>query len=125
MSRSSVRRVAAAALQPRSAANVGRMLTVWRGASGFASASAVTLAGAAEAAASGNSRKLASTFSKELVDSIYRSSFKNQTGVSLKYMMDFGAQPIQRQLMMSSQFLLKVWVTLCISSSDLFVPPAV
>ena len=36
---------------------------------------------------SGHSRKLADTFSKELVDDIYRSSFRNQTGVSLKYMM--------------------------------------
>ena len=41
------------------------------------------------------------------MDDIYRSSFKNQTGVSLKYMMDFGSQPIHRQLMVSAQFLHK------------------
>ena len=50
---------------------------------------------------------LADKFSKALVDDIYRSSFKNQTGVSLKYMMDFGSQPIHRQLMVSAQFLHK------------------
>ena len=49
--------------------------------------------------------RLAEIFPKKLVDDIYRSSFKAQTGVSLKYMMDFGAQPIQRQLMVSAQFL--------------------
>lgn len=50
---------------------------------------------------------LADKFPKTLVDDIYRSSFKNQTGVSLKYMMDFGSQPIHRQLMVSAQFLHK------------------
>ena len=51
--------------------------------------------------------RLADIFPKKLVDDIYRSSFKSQTGVSLKYMMDFGAQPIHRQLMVSAQFLHK------------------
>lgn len=53
------------------------------------------------------STTLADKFPKALVDDIYRSSFKNQTGVSLKYMMDFGSQPIHRQLMVSAQFLHK------------------
>ena len=120
-------RAVAAALRPSSSSSSttsSALLTTVggeRGASvsGFASSSRVAMnahatSAAAEAAAAaavttgvGNTRKLADTFSKELVDSIYRSSFKNQTGVSLKYMMDFGSQPIQRQLMMSSQFLLK------------------
>ena len=98
-----------AAVRRAARSSAGALLTVGRGASRLASSSPASLAGSAvaAAAATGNSRKLADTFSKELVDSIYRSSFKNQTGVSLKYMMDFGAQPIQRQLMMSSQFLHK------------------
>ena len=75
---------------------------------GFASTSLVAKPAGSTPA---GERHLADTFSKELVDSIYRSSFKNQTGVSLKYMMDFGAHPIQRQLMMSSQFLHKVGLT--------------
>eukprot|EP00218_Dolichomastix_sp_CCMP3274_P005248 CAMPEP_0170164328 /NCGR_PEP_ID=MMETSP0033_2-20121228/78050_1 /TAXON_ID=195969 /ORGANISM="Dolichomastix tenuilepis, Strain CCMP3274" /LENGTH=380 /DNA_ID=CAMNT_0010401971 /DNA_START=578 /DNA_END=1720 /DNA_ORIENTATION=- len=51
--------------------------------------------------------RLVDRFSKELVDDIYRCSFKRQTGVSLKYMLDFGAQPIERQLLYSAQFLHK------------------
>lgn len=39
------------------------------------------------------------------MDDIYRSSFKRQSGVSLKYMMDFGAHPIEKQLLISAQFL--------------------
>ncbi len=54
------------------------------------------------------SNRLVDSFPKELVDDIYRSSFKRQSGVSLKYMMDFGSQPIQKQLMISAQFLHKV-----------------
>ena len=50
---------------------------------------------------------LADKYDRTLVENIYRSSFKNQTGVSLKYMLDFGSQPIHRQLMVSAQFLHK------------------
>ena len=49
--------------------------------------------------------RLADIFPKKLVDDIYRSSFKSQTGVSLKYMMDFGQNPVSRQLLLSAQFL--------------------
>ena len=52
-------------------------------------------------------RGLSDKFGKEVVDDIYRGSFRSQTGVSLKYMWDFGAQPIHRQLMVSAQFLHK------------------
>jgi len=52
-------------------------------------------------------RGLSDKFGKEVVDDIYRGSFRSQTGVSLKYMLDFGAQPIHRQLMVSAQFLHK------------------
>jgi len=50
-------------------------------------------------------RKLGDKFPKDVVDDIYRGSFRSQTGVSLKYMLDFGAQPIHKQLMVSAQFL--------------------
>mmetsp|Transcript_8969 Transcript_8969/g.30255 ORF Transcript_8969/g.30255 Transcript_8969/m.30255 type:complete len:484 (+) Transcript_8969:181-1632(+) len=52
-------------------------------------------------------RGLSEKFGKDVVDDIYRGSFRSQTGVSLKYMLDFGAQPIHRQLMVSAQFLHK------------------
>ena len=72
-----------------------------------ASTSSRAFAGLASPTPVSRSPGLADKFSKALVDDIYRSSFKNQTGVSLKYMMDFGAQPIHRQLMVSAQFLHK------------------
>ena len=52
-------------------------------------------------------RRLSEAFSKNLVDDIYRGSFRNQTGVSLKYMMDFGDHPRDQQLLFSAQFLHK------------------
>ena len=52
-------------------------------------------------------RRLSEAFSKNLVDDIYRGSFRNQTGVSLKYMMDFGNHPRDQQLLFSAQFLHK------------------
>ena len=70
-------------------------------------ARALSTRGVASASPPSRSPALAEKFSKALVDDIYRSSFRNQTGVSLKYMMDFGAQPIHRQLMVSAQFLHK------------------
>jgi len=38
-----------------------------------------------------------------LVDDIFAHALKKQTGVSLKYMLDFGANPIERQLILSAQ----------------------
>eukprot|EP00887_Chlorella_sp_A99_P002545 scaffold6.g2545.t1 len=49
--------------------------------------------------------RLADHFHKELVDDIFASALKKQTGVSLKYMLDFGSKPIERQLILSAQFL--------------------
>lgn len=43
----------------------------------------------------------------DVFDDIYRCSFKRQTGVSLKYMMDFGSIPTKRNLLLSAQFLHK------------------
>jgi len=64
-------------------------------------------AGSLGSASSAASRKLTESFPREVVDDIYRCSFKRQTGVSLKYMLDFGSFPIERQLLVSAQFLHK------------------
>mmetsp|Transcript_21064 Transcript_21064/g.25291 ORF Transcript_21064/g.25291 Transcript_21064/m.25291 type:complete len:384 (+) Transcript_21064:200-1351(+) len=53
------------------------------------------------------SSKLADTVPSSTLDDIYQCSFKKQTGVGLKYMMDFGSQPIERQFILSAQFLHK------------------
>lgn len=47
------------------------------------------------------------SLSKDLVDDIFSHALKKQTGVSLKYMLDFGNNPIDRQLTLSAQFLHK------------------
>lgn len=52
-------------------------------------------------------RRLTETLSKRLVEDIYKCSQKKQTGVSLKYMMDFGAFPTKKNLLVSAQFLHK------------------
>ncbi len=49
--------------------------------------------------------RLADALPKMLLDDIYTCSMKKQTGVSLRYMLDFGANPIGRQLILSAQFL--------------------
>lgn len=51
--------------------------------------------------------RLIDVVAKELVDEIFAHALKKQTGVSLKYMLDFGANPIERQLILSAQFLHK------------------
>lgn len=51
--------------------------------------------------------KLHDSFPKPIVDDIFAHALKKQTGVSLKYMLDFGANPIERQLLLSAQFLHK------------------
>ena len=60
-------------------------------------------------ATSGTARgaRLADCVSREVVDDIFAHALKKQTGVSLKYMLDFGANPIERQLLLSAQFLHK------------------
>ncbi|KAJ7519973.1 hypothetical protein O6H91_20G061900 [Diphasiastrum complanatum] len=50
-------------------------------------------------------KRLSETLSRNLLDDIYRCSFKKQTGVSLKYMMDFGQSPTEKNLIVSAQFL--------------------
>ena len=52
-------------------------------------------------------KKASETISKALVDDVQRWAEKKQTGVSLRYMMEFGAKPTVRNLLISSQFLHK------------------
>jgi len=54
-----------------------------------------------------HSTSLADIVPRDLLDDIYRCSFKRQTGVSLKYIIDFGQYPIERQMLVSAQFLHK------------------
>mmetsp|Transcript_29941 Transcript_29941/g.71333 ORF Transcript_29941/g.71333 Transcript_29941/m.71333 type:complete len:382 (-) Transcript_29941:300-1445(-) len=51
--------------------------------------------------------RLVDTAPKEVVDDIFQSALKKQIGVSLKYMLDFGSVPLDRQMMLSAQFLHK------------------
>lgn len=73
------------------------------------SLAARTLAKAVSAAESTVARghRLIDVVNKEVVDDIFSHALKKQTGVSLKYMLDFGANPIDRQLLLSAQFLHK------------------
>lgn len=65
----------------------------------------VRAASATSGAAKG--ARLADCVPREVVDDIFAHALKKQTGVSLKYMLDFGANPIERQLLLSAQFLHK------------------
>jgi len=49
--------------------------------------------------------RLADIVSSSVLDDIYTCSLRRQTGVSLKYIIDFGQFPIERQMLMSAQFL--------------------
>lgn len=51
--------------------------------------------------------RLVDSVPRAVVDDIFSHALKKQTGVSLKYMLDFGAKPIERQLILSAQFLHK------------------
>src|SRR5690349_15656140 len=82
---------AAAALHPRYS-NLARSL---------ARAASATQSSSAEG------HRLADRHEPELVNDIFGHALKKQTGVSLKYMLDFGANPIDRQLLLSAQFLHK------------------
>ncbi|RWW51342.1 hypothetical protein BHE74_00042322 [Ensete ventricosum] len=52
-------------------------------------------------------KKAAESFSKALADEVQRWGGMKQTGVSLRYMMEFGARPTQKNLLLSAQFLHK------------------
>jgi len=51
--------------------------------------------------------RLVDNWAREVVDDIFGHALKKQTGVALKYMLDFGANPFERQLILSAQFLHK------------------
>ncbi|KAG6539056.1 hypothetical protein ZIOFF_004209 [Zingiber officinale] len=52
-------------------------------------------------------KKAAESFSKTLAEEVQRWGSMKQTGVSLRYMMEFGARPNQKNLLLSAQFLHK------------------
>uniref|UniRef100_A0A5B6ZU63 Protein-serine/threonine kinase n=1 Tax=Davidia involucrata TaxID=16924 RepID=A0A5B6ZU63_DAVIN len=52
-------------------------------------------------------KKMYESFSKSLIDEVHRWRAMKQTGVSLRYMMEFGSRPTQRNLLISAQFLHK------------------
>ncbi|KAL0433858.1 UNVERIFIED_CONTAM: [Pyruvate dehydrogenase (acetyl-transferring)] kinase, mitochondrial [Sesamum latifolium] len=52
-------------------------------------------------------RKAAVGFSKGLIEEVHRWCAMKQTGVSLRYMMEFGSRPTPRNLLISAQFLHK------------------
>ena len=52
-------------------------------------------------------KKAAENFSKSLIDENHKWGSMKQTGVTLRYMMEFGSKPTDRNLLISAQFLHK------------------
>ncbi|XP_024993861.1 pyruvate dehydrogenase (acetyl-transferring) kinase, mitochondrial [Cynara cardunculus var. scolymus] len=52
-------------------------------------------------------KKLYENFSKSLIDEVHKWGAMKQTGVSLRYMLDFGSVPSDRNLIIAAQFLHK------------------
>lgn len=52
-------------------------------------------------------KKACESFSKSLIDEVHKWGCLKQTGVSLRYMMEFGSKPTDRNLLISAQFLHK------------------
>ncbi|KAK2969655.1 hypothetical protein RJ640_025832 [Escallonia rubra] len=52
-------------------------------------------------------KKLHESFSKSLIEEVHRWAYLKQTGVSLRYMTEFGSRPTNRNLLISAQFLHK------------------
>ena len=52
-------------------------------------------------------KKAAESFSKALAEEVQRWGAMKQTGVSLRYMMEFGARPTEKNFLISAQFLHK------------------
>ncbi|KAG5405472.1 hypothetical protein IGI04_011591 [Brassica rapa subsp. trilocularis] len=52
-------------------------------------------------------KKASEMFSKSLIEDVHRWGCMKQTGVSLRYMMEFGSTPTERNLLISAQFLHK------------------
>lgn len=52
-------------------------------------------------------KKASESFSRALIEEVQRWGAMKQTGVSLRYMMDFGSSPTEKNLLLSAQFLHK------------------
>ncbi|KAF8047346.1 hypothetical protein N665_3081s0004 [Sinapis alba] len=52
-------------------------------------------------------KKASEMFSKRLIEDVHKWGCMKQTGVSLRYMMEFGSTPTERNLLISAQFLHK------------------
>lgn len=52
-------------------------------------------------------KKVAENFSKSLIDEVHKWGSMKQNGVTLRYMMEFGSKPTERNLLISAQFLHK------------------
>lgn len=52
-------------------------------------------------------KKLYESFSKALIDEVHTWGAMKRTGVSLRYMMEFGSKPTEKNFLISSQFLHK------------------
>lgn len=52
-------------------------------------------------------KKAAESFSKALIEEVQKWGAMKQTGVSLRYMMEFGSMPTEKNLLLSAQFLHK------------------
>ena len=50
-------------------------------------------------------KRLADSLPRDVVDDIFGQALKRQQGVSMKYMLEFGGKPIEKQLILSAQFL--------------------
>ena len=59
----------------------------------------------ATAAARGAVKRLADVIPQSVLQDLGQLSRRKQKGVSLKYMLDFGHYPLNRQLLLSAQFL--------------------
>ena len=60
---------------------------------------------AMRAGAGGAANKLVDAVPRALADDIFSCALKRQTGVTLRHMLDFGSNPVERQLVLSAQFL--------------------
>ncbi|KAL6763758.1 mitochondrial pyruvate dehydrogenase kinase [Haematococcus lacustris] len=88
--------IVAMAAQPSAMASI---------ATGFARA--ITRATSATQSTVVKGHRLVDVVPPDVVSDVFSHALKKQTGVSLKYMQDFGANPIERQLTLSAQFLHK------------------
>lgn len=52
-------------------------------------------------------KKACEMFPKSLIEDVHKWGCMKQTGVSLRYMMEFGSKPTERNLLISAQFLHK------------------